>query len=397
MTYRFAFCAFWAAAALAKVPLPISPGAVKGLMLRHLRWWAAEERAGMFHAEGSLSIGFAYPNMYMCEDYNSPQSVYWCLKPFVVLALGADDEFWACEEEVLPSTLTSGVVEVIWPPRHVLVNDPVHHFLLSSGQTTRNPFKGREAKYGKFAYSSAFGFSVPTGTLLHQIAPDSTLAVSADGGESWRVRWDPFDVQLKEIKTNAGTKTIPALVSSWQPWKHLALVVETSLIPLAAEYPGWHVRVHRVQWSGMPSWSEGLQIVDGGFAIASETETRRLIGQVSDATLTPGWETSSEPAICFVSSKAGGSGVVDLSAARQTKSTAEVLKTDPNTNLMAPRTMLPLVKHEIGHELVQNQGQMVIVTGVFASSGQVSREEMQKMWQRRPDIRVDDHGEVSLG
>jgi len=63
-----------------------------------------------------------------------------------------------------------------------------HHFLLSSGQFCPWPLKATEAKYGKFAYSSHFGFSVPTGPLIQQMAPDSTLALSLNEGESWYTR-----------------------------------------------------------------------------------------------------------------------------------------------------------------------------------------------------------------
>ncbi|CAK7237075.1 hypothetical protein SBRCBS47491_009853 [Sporothrix bragantina] len=81
LTYRFAMSAFWAAAAVAGVELaePVSElGAVKGLLCRHLRWWAVRE--DIFSQDGVLNIGFGYPNLYMSEEYNSPQSVYWCLK-----------------------------------------------------------------------------------------------------------------------------------------------------------------------------------------------------------------------------------------------------------------------------------------------------------------------------
>jgi hypothetical protein len=59
MTYRFAMGAFWAAAAAAdvKFPSPLDrPGVVKGLLLRHLRWWS--QHTDMFNTDGTLSIGF---------------------------------------------------------------------------------------------------------------------------------------------------------------------------------------------------------------------------------------------------------------------------------------------------------------------------------------------------
>jgi hypothetical protein len=43
--------------------------------------------------------------MYMSEDYNFPQSVYWCLKTFIALALPEYHEFWRGEELAFPEGL----------------------------------------------------------------------------------------------------------------------------------------------------------------------------------------------------------------------------------------------------------------------------------------------------
>ncbi|EEU44007.1 uncharacterized protein NECHADRAFT_29733, partial [Fusarium vanettenii 77-13-4] len=259
MTYRFAFGAFWAALALADVPL-ISPmgslGCIKGMLLRHLRWWS--KKPEIFNSDGTMNIGFAYPNMYMAEDYNSRQSVYWCLKSFIVLGLPEGHHFWTCKEEPhpmaklglskqlqieLPTTL-----QAIWPPHHILCNSHEHHYLLSSGQMTTKKFKAREAKYGKFAYSSAFGFSVPSGPELHQLASDSTLSISLDDGETWKVRWQPFDVRLQtaSVRSNGDLHKVPAISSVWKPFKHLGVEIETILIPLTPHFPGWHIRLHKL-------------------------------------------------------------------------------------------------------------------------------------------------------
>ncbi|KAF9880557.1 hypothetical protein CkaCkLH20_01599 [Colletotrichum karsti] len=229
LTYRFAFAAFWAAAATADISLPAPVddiGAVKGLLLRHLRWWA--KHPDMFNTDGTLNIGFVYPNMYLSEDYNSPQSVYWCLKSLIVLGLDEDHPFWTSDELLHPLDMSRlGKEEtsskeaptqlaVIWPPRQILCSTPVHHFLLSAGQMTTKTFKAREAKYGKFAYSSAFAFSVPTGNLLMQLAPDSTLCASIDGGESWKARWEPADVRVESmsvVKKDGVPCKVPSL-----PW-----------------------------------------------------------------------------------------------------------------------------------------------------------------------------------
>ncbi len=60
---------FWGAVIMAGVTLPAAPltvGIVKGLLCRHLRYWAG--KADIFCPDGTLNIGFHYPNMYMSED-----------------------------------------------------------------------------------------------------------------------------------------------------------------------------------------------------------------------------------------------------------------------------------------------------------------------------------------
>lgn len=72
--YRFAMVAFWGALAYADVelPPPLTWGVVKGIVLRNLRWW--QRQKDVWAAGGTLTLGYAYPNMYMTENYNSPGS-----------------------------------------------------------------------------------------------------------------------------------------------------------------------------------------------------------------------------------------------------------------------------------------------------------------------------------
>ena len=93
LTYRFAMVAFWSAVAFAGLDV-LTPGEIKGVILRHLRWWLDKP---IFDRDGILTLGFAYPNLAMCEDYNSPGSPYWALKVFLILALPAEHPFWQAE------------------------------------------------------------------------------------------------------------------------------------------------------------------------------------------------------------------------------------------------------------------------------------------------------------
>ncbi|CAI4218889.1 unnamed protein product [Parascedosporium putredinis] len=64
LTYRFACGAFWAALGFAEVwdlgGSLAEPGAAKGYLLRHLRWWAKHSE-DIFYGDGTLNFGWQYP------------------------------------------------------------------------------------------------------------------------------------------------------------------------------------------------------------------------------------------------------------------------------------------------------------------------------------------------
>lgn len=403
--------AFWSAAGVANIDLPRPVdhmGAVKGMLLRHLRWWT--DKPYIFNTDGSLNIGFVYPNMYMSEDYNSPQSVYWCLKPFVAVGVGEDHPFWRSEEQpyplsVLPTPVNIPNMAAVDVPKHILCNTQEHHFLLSSGQSTSKPFKGREAKYGKFAYSSTFGFSVPTGTFLSQLAPDSTLALSLDDGETWKVRWDPFNVRFKTLRV--GGEEVPTLASSWRPWRQLNVQVDTILIPPIGEWPGWHLRIHRIFSPGRPEegrQSLQLQLVDSGFAVSARTaEDASIFEQPCESSFNlfdkgfQGWAKNRQGAL--IMSAGGTAGIIDLTkdfiegpvlkdtlgSNRSVSSSgqSEILRPDPNTNLMSQQTLLPSIRHEIDQDTSKagGTGEIWIITGIFACNpAHLTPVDVMKMW-----------------
>ncbi|KAI1754128.1 hypothetical protein F4782DRAFT_495205 [Xylaria castorea] len=417
LTYRFAFAAFWPAVINADVELapPLDDiGVVKGILFRHMRWWT--KYPDLFNTDGTLSIGFTYPNLYMAEAYNSPQSVYWCLKTLTVIGIHHNHPFWAGKE--LPHPLYGAdhlsnlpQCAIVRTPRHILCNTREHHFLLSSGQYTSKPHKGREAKYGKFAYSAAFGFSVPTGSTLEQIAPDSVLCLSRDDGETWKTRWDPFDVRFSSFQL--ASETIPVLQSSWKPWKDLNLVVKTTLVPPTQSWPGWHLRLHEFRFDTADRGRlTELHRVDSGFAISDSLPRGGSLFETPCATAdklewdkTPGWWRD-EDGTCLGVTDAGASGVLDVTQlvadnAKQTglvSSTRSLfIKADPNTNIMASRTVIPCSYTVLGvtypkmiddhTESRSSKTSMWLATGVFAVTHSSTRtpEEIRKLWRALPD------------
>ncbi|PMD46973.1 hypothetical protein L207DRAFT_550802 [Hyaloscypha variabilis F] len=382
LTYRFAMGAFWAAVTMAEIDLPdpLTPGVVKGLLLRHLRYWA--KKPDIFYPDGTLNIGFAYPNMFMCEDYNSPQSPYWCMKTFVMLALPKDHAFWSFQEEPLPlSTSTAAEdlrVKLLKHPKHILVDSGNHHFLLSSGQYCGWPLKASQAKYCKFAYSSTFGFSVPTGSLIQQMAPDSTLALSIDDGETWRVRWRSEEttfghVTFKNKLDDLGTE-VPTLVNVWMPTKSSELKV-----PGEATY--------------------GVSAVEGGYAIyGQKAEDGRPLKPLNwtPPSATADKSQSEEGVLeeyssSLVVSSAGASGIHHILGPNTRRAKGVVLKPDSNTNLMVSRTLIPTIQQK----LLENEGQahgseIILITAVFAvTRSHLSASEIRKRWFDVPRVKLN--------
>ncbi|KAF2130618.1 hypothetical protein P153DRAFT_338609 [Dothidotthia symphoricarpi CBS 119687] len=356
LTYRFAFAGFWSAVAFADVQLPAPLndwGVVKGLLLRHFRWWSSKH--DIFNSDGTLTIGFTYPNMYMSEDYNSPQSPYWALKSYLALGLPATHPFWTAEEKPLPQTKHDLAVPVK-PPMHILCNTGNHHFLLSAGQFCPWPLKATEAKYGKYAYSSHFGFSVPTGPLIQQSAPDSTLALSKDGGDTWRVPWKARSPQFGEAhlwREGKVIESIPTLSCTWTPWVDADISVHTLLVAPCTRWPNHYVRVHTITNHG--SSPVPIKAVQGGFAIQARSATR---GEALPAYETPQSLTAKDVPEgtlqtrdgVLVCSDAGSSGIRSLSTFRsaaagvtpeEIKIQPHILKPDANTNLIHQRTLIP--------------------------------------------------------
>lgn len=360
MVYRFAMSSFWGALAFADIelPAPLTWGVIKGIQLRNLRYWA--KQPGAFNGDGTLTIGFGYPNMNMTENYNSAGSVYWCCKSFVTLALPESHPFWTAKEEPYPQALRE-TVKFLKHPLHIMSNLGGHTMLLSSGQQCSYPVKQSAAKYGKLAYSAAFGYSVPTGNLtLEELGGDNTLALSEDNGETWKCRRETREARIVEGKW---------LRSMWYPWK--GVQVETWLIPPQKEHPLWHLRVHRIKTD------RRLLSAEGGFAIHGQN----TIGRALEPSTGEDEGTLEEGSLTRATSSAGVSGIAGLEDS--SSRTGKALRMDPNTNLIEPRTVLPTLM--ASYEASTNDHWLI--TGVFALPG--SAFEQHKSWLAEWDKKAD--------
>ncbi len=98
LTYRFAQCAFFSACIFAGIE-PFSMGVMKGIIARNIEYWM---NMPIFDNDGILTIGYAYGNINMAEEYNAFGSPYWALKSFLILSLPDDHEFFKVKAEPLP-------------------------------------------------------------------------------------------------------------------------------------------------------------------------------------------------------------------------------------------------------------------------------------------------------
>ncbi|KAI0695529.1 hypothetical protein BC835DRAFT_1273139 [Cytidiella melzeri] len=368
LTYRFAMSSFWGAVAFAdlELPAPLTWGVVRGLQLRNVRWWA--KQAGAYHTDGTLTIGYVYPNQAMTENYNSPGSPYWCCKSFITLALPLSHPFWASLEEPYPASLLN-TVKSLHKPLHISCNFSGHTFILSSGQQCSYAVKNSAAKYGKFAYSSAFGYSVAVGNLLlHEVGADSVLALSDDGGETWKCRRETRDATFEKGESGEWLR------SMWYPWKDVE--VETWLVPPSVEAPLWHLRVHRIR-NG-----RSLQSAEGGFAIYGQQANDRALERTTSFTE---YGVNEEGGSTFAHSKAGAVGIVELRPNERPSRKGQAVRTDANTNLMVPRAVLPTLLDE--HE---ENAEGWLVTAVFGlpSQGDVegAPNGWEEEWKKQPVV-----------
>jgi hypothetical protein len=363
MTYRFAMAGFWGALAFADValPAPLTWGVVKGLLLRHFRWWATQE--DMFNSDGTLNLGYSYANMYLTENYNSPGSPYWCCLAFVPLVLPEMHPFWTAEEEPYPSAFLYPVAALEYP-KHIVVHRGGHTFLLSSGQACHYPLKATQAKYGKFAYSASFGYSVPTGSYqLEQHAPDSMLALSEDGGDIWQTRRLALNARIEHHDD------VPVLVSTWKPWADVDVL--TYLIPPFEGTDNWHIRAHRVRTG------RDIMTSEGAFAIfGCRSDNGRILGPLTGRSY-EGTVEASQKALTV--SCVGAVGIVELQSG--VDRVGRVVLADPNSNLMYGRTLLPSLRADLACG-----SERWFVTAVFALPAYGNSNGWRERWGRPPAI-----------
>ena len=298
LTYRMAQGSFWGALALADVDA-LDWAEVRGLALRHLRWWS--ERP-ISDRDGVLSVGYGYDNRRMAESYNSAGSPYWCMKAFTMLAAPDDHPFWTVEEAAPDRPITIS----LRTPGMVLGHDDGQVVGLFAQPPGWSFVEQADAKYQKFAYSSRFGFSGDF-TMYGLGATDSMLAVTDPASGVRRVREGVLRSEVDD-----GTA-----LSEWSPMPGVHIGTA-----LAGGAP-WHVRVHRIETE--------LEVVltETGFALPWEPEG-----------FAPPPPDAPELGAATMTSAAGATTVVDRPQRGRPARDAELYALSPNANVMHPHTVV---------------------------------------------------------
>jgi hypothetical protein len=299
LTYRMAQGSIWGALALADVDA-LDWAEVRGLALRHLRWWS--ERP-ISDRDGVVSVGYGYDNRRMAESYNSAGSPYWCMKAFTMLAAPDDHPFWTVGEAAAPAPRTVPLRTA----GMVLGHDDGQVVGLFAQPPGWSFVEQADAKYQKFAYSSRFGFSGDF-TMYGLGVTDSMLAVT---DPAIGVRAVRTGVLLSEVDDGIA-------LTRWSPMPGVR--VDTAL---AGGAP-WHVRVHRIETD------RELVLAETGFALAWEPEG-----------FAPPAPDAPELGVATITTFAGASTVVDRPAPGAAARRAELSALSPNANVMHPHTVVP--------------------------------------------------------
>lgn len=299
LTYRFAQIAFWSACVYADVQV-FNHSIIKGIIVRHFEEWFSHP---ITDNGGVLTIGYRYPNLHMSESYNSPDSPYWSLKAFILLALPDNHSFWQAEAAPLPIKPVNSILQK--EAQLVLQHDGSKVTALTPGRLHYNIHVHVSEKYCKFAYSSEFGFSVPrSNKFFNQSGADSTLSFEIDGY---------IFTRSLSLKTCVEEEH---LFSLWSPFK--GIEVETILIPIE----GGHIRRHKI------ASDYDCIARDAGFSVSCVSGVD-CTSYEENGVVT----VKNNFSFCSVESTTGGK--------------CEVVSFHPNTSLVYQKTATPLASYEI--------------------------------------------------
>ncbi len=319
--YKFAVGSFWSMFLVNGLRCSYDLGVIKSVVLNHFRYWISKP---IFSEDGLLVLGYEYANAQVVEQYLAHTSMYWAMKYFTLALVPDDDEFWKVEEKQFPELDSTKVV----PAANFVIKRNKEHIIAYCGGIKPMPkhIHG-ECKYSKFAYSSQFGFNVPTSLIDFEYAAfDNMLAISEDM-KYFRHRLNSEEIIVEENY----------IYSKWKVFNDVC--VETYII-LLDDFES-HVRIHFVDAG------RDINAIETGFPIGLERVGESIPFNTNED---KGLTYSTKYAYTHISPLFEG----EIYKYRQGN----------NTNIMSPRAYTPAVKwdlakgkHTIGAFISANLGE----------------------------------------
>lgn len=228
LIYRYAVVSFWSMMLVNRLLNDKESKHASKLISNHLEWWSHQQ---VYDINGYQCLGYAYPNNYMLEAYNSSGSVYWSLKAFLVLLAGEQMEIWGHDDSCN---------QIIDYGSHRLANGNIIISTTPCGNIAYvNSFNGSgqrqdPAKYMHFAYHSATGFNI-----------DRSLSNSVSLSDDSSLFFDINGVKIVR-KSNIIYKNRSYYIQDffWRAGDYIK--VYSSVIPLGNYYTRIHVIESRV-------------------------------------------------------------------------------------------------------------------------------------------------------
>ncbi len=301
LTYRFAHTSFFSALVFAFKPHEINLSELKWLISQNLKWWMKQD---IFDPSGVLNVGYAYQNLIMAEEYNSPTSPLWSFKTFLILAVKKDHPFWSVQPK-MPKfknlCLSKQSNQVLLHPRKNFT------MILNGGQFAKFEPTHVEEKYAKFIYSNYFGFNVSVSNKnMKELAADNMLAVFDNKRYYVRSSTNVINVLDKQIEV------------TWSPFEGVEII--TKIIPKDDGVIREHVIKSNIE----------THAYESGFAIPENK-------------VYPYTNHKNTSSISYENNLAYSS----ITALTKNFDFAEVINCHPNVNVNFKRVFLPTIKFKI--------------------------------------------------
>lgn len=221
LTYRFAHVSYWASSVVSNI-YQVDLSYIKSLIHKNLNFWFSKDKL--------FTIGYGYSNLLLSEDYNATGSPMWSMKTMVILSLPDNHDFWKIEEKninFLDDMYVSQKSGLLF------VTGNFHHYALSANQYSKNKILQHMSKYGKFCYSTAFGWNLSRDVEgIENFAVDNALAISINGTNQYQSRGYIYNSKVCD----------EYIYSQWN-YGEIAMI-DTWLIPVNEQC---HVRIHRIR------------------------------------------------------------------------------------------------------------------------------------------------------